>query len=482
MKLILALMLYLILSSFLLAQGYMRIDGSGRVVSGTSGYIVSNNCHWVNNNTTPHLTLTNNTAKFIGSTTNYIGGSQATPFYNLRIAKTSADVYLDQHQLVANQIYMESGDLDLRNYNITLSSTATLSNETYDKRIKATNGTSDGEGTGYLTTTRTDPSGNVANLGLNFTPVGGGLGSTEIRRGHQKQPGSGSFTANYSAYRYYRLIPTTMRQLTINNFYYFVDGANPAAGVAELNIHPEANLQMFQQVQYWNGSTNPIYWEPRSTTPVPAFDYVSSSTTSNPIMLNYILITLASTTVPLPVEYLSFNAFCQETEVTITWQTASETNNLGFLVEKSNDGFNWFNLQFVDGNGTTNTINTYNITDYSPFVLNYYRIKQIDNNGETSYSNVISASCANQNYIEDILPLNSGDGLFSVIVRGEPEKLYDLIFTNVLGQQLLSKKIKLSSTEEIVPIYEQIFSTGIYYVSMITSNKRISKPILFNKK
>jgi hypothetical protein len=97
-----------------------------------------------------------------------------------------------------------------------------LSNESYDKRIKATNGTSEGEGTGYLTTTRTDPSGNVANLGLNFTPVGGGLGSTEIRRGHLKQQGSGSFTSNYSAYRYYRIIPTTMRQLTINNLYYFV--------------------------------------------------------------------------------------------------------------------------------------------------------------------------------------------------------------------------------------------------------------------
>lgn len=474
-------MLILYSSFFLIAQNYMRIDGNCRMVSGTSGYIVLNNCHWVNNNSTANLSLSNNTAKFIGSTTNYIGGTQATPFYNLRIAKTSADVYLNQHQQVSNQIYMESGDLDLRNYNITLSSTATLSNETYDKRIKATNGTNEGEGTGYLTTTRTDPSGNVANLGLNFTPVGGGLGSTEIRRGHLKQQGSGSFTANYSAYRYYRLIPTTMRQLAINNFYYFVDGPNPSAGVAELNVHPEANLQMFQQVQYWNGTTNPIYWEPRSTTPVPASDYVSSSTTSNPIMLNYILITLASTTSPLPVEYLSFNAFCQDTKVTITWQTASETNNLGFFIEKSNDGFNWFNLQFVNGNGTTNTFNNYNVIDHSPFVLNYYRIKQIDNNGETNYSNVISASCANQNYIEDILPLNSGDNPFSIIVRGEPEKSYDLIFTNVLGQQLLSKKIKLTSTEEIVPIYEQIFSTGIYYVTMIATNKRITKPILFNK-
>lgn len=464
----------------LFGQGYLRVEG-GRLISGATGYVVSNNCHWVNNDATANLTLTNNTTKFIGGTANYIGGSQPTPFYNLRIAKTSADVYLAQHQQVNNQIYMESGDLDLRNYNITLSSTASLANETYDKRIKATNGTNDGEGTGYLTTTRTDPSGNVANLGLNFTPVGGGLGSTEIRRGHLKQQGSGSFTANYSAYRYYRVIPTTMRQLTVNNFYYFVDGANPSAGIAELNVHPEANLQMFQQVQYWNGSTNPIYWEPRSTTPVPASDYVSSTTTSNAIMLNYIMITLASTTVPLPVEYLMFTANCQEGVVHIAWKTASETNNAGFYVEKSNDGYNWFNLQFVVGNGTSNQINSYSVVDNSPFNQTYYRLKQIDSNGEVTFSNIVSANCQSQSYVEDVLPLNSGEGSFSVIVRGEPDKTYELLFTNVLGQQLLSKKIKLTSLQEVVPVYEQIFNTGIYYVTMITANKRISKPILFNK-
>lgn len=480
MKLILIFIVLSFTFNFLYSQGFIRIDG-GRLISGSSGYIVLDNCHWVNNNTTSNFTLTNNTVKFTGGTTNYIGGTQPTPFYNLDIAKTSADVYLNQHQQVVNQIHMGSGDLDLRNYNITLSSTASLNNETYDKRIKATNGTAEGEGTGYLITTRTNPSGNVANLGLNFTPVGGGLGSTEIQRGHLKQQGSGSFTANYSAYRYYRIIPTTMRQLIINNFYYFVDGANPSAGIAELNIHPEANLQMFQQVQYWNGTTNPIYWEPRSTTPVPASDYVSSTTTSNAIMLNYILITLASTTVPLPVEYLTYNAYCNGTNVDIIWQTASENNNFGFYVEKSSDGENWFNLQFVNGNGTTNAVQTFRIVDDNPFNLNYYRIKQMDHNGESSYSNIFTASCNNQNYPEDVISLNSGSDLISVLVRGEPQKTYYLIFTNVLGQELLSKKVTLISPQEIIPIYEQVFSTGMYYITMVATDKRISKPLLFNK-
>jgi len=474
MKPFLFLILFLFLSSYFFSQGYLRIDG-GRIISGTTGYIVSNNCHWSNNNSTSNITLTNNTAKFIGSTTTYIGGTQATPFYNLRIAKTSADVYLNQHQQVANQIYMESGDLDLRNYNITLSASASLSNETYDKRIKATDGSNEGSGTGYLTTTRTNPTGNVANFGLNFTPAGN-LGTTEIRRGHLRLQGSGSFTSNYSVYRYYQIIPTTMQTLTINNFNYFVDGTNPSTGVAELNIHPEANLQMFQEVQYGT----PIYWQPRSTSVFSGSDYVTSSTV-HPGLLNYILITLASTTVPLPVEYLSFYGNCHQNQVHLFWQTASETNNTGFYLEKSNDNQNWTTFLFVEGNGTTNSIHSYNATDYYPYLPTYYRIKQIDINGNISYSNIIAVDCSTNQWEEDILPIQTNNMPASFIIRGEPNKTYELIFTNILGQQLLSKQIQLSSSEEILYLYENVFSTGMYYVTMLGSNNRITKPFIFNK-
>lgn len=465
----------IVFSTFISNAQFFRMDG-GKLAANASSYYfnVSNTTNWVNNNASSNITLTNTTVKFSGTGTQYIGGTQSTLFYNLRIAKTSGDVYLAQHASVSNQIYMESGDLDLRNFNITLSSTALLQNETYDKRIKATDGTNEGYGTGYITTTRTDPSGNVANLGLNFTPVGGNLGSTEIRRGHLRQQGSGTFTSNYSVFRYYQLIPTYMRQITVNNFYYFVDGT------AELNGHTEANLEMFQQVQYWNGSTNPIYWEPRPSTPVTASDYVSSSTTANPIMLTYIKITLASTDKPLPVEFLSFYGHCNHGTNSIYWQTASENNNDGFMVEKSNDAENWVYLQFVNGQGTTNSISSYSIDDVQPFnPITYYRLHQIDNNGNSSYSNIIAVECHSMTYPEDILPLPSDGNGLSALVQGIPGNSYHLILTNVLGQQLIDKEITLSSPQEIVELFHASFATGIYYISMVGNDKKISKPILF---
>jgi hypothetical protein len=449
---------------------------TGKLFSNSACYLnVNNATNWVNNNASSNITLTNSTVKFSGTGTQYIGGTQPTPFYNLRIAKTSGDVYLAQHSSVNNQIYMESGDLDLRNFNITLSSTALLQNETFDKRIKATDGANEGYGTGYITTTRTDPTGNVANLGLNFLPVGGDLGSTEIRRGHLRQQGSGTFTSNYSIFRYYQLLPATMRQITVTNFYYFVDGA------PEVGTNTETQLEMFQEVQYWNGSSNPIYWEPRNGTPnTTAHSVDNTSTTANPIMLNYIKITLASTNNPLPVEFLSFYGNCNHGINSIYWQTASESNNYGFIVEKSNDAENWTNLQFMSGQGTVNHVTSYSTDDIQPFnSISYYRLHQIDNNGVSSYSNIISVQCNSTIYSEDILPLQPDGNNFSVVVQGIPGNSYHLIFTNVLGQQLIEKQVTLSSPQETFELFHAKFASGIYYISMIGNDKRISKPVWF---
>ncbi len=438
-----------------------------------------------NNTPSSNLLLNNTTVRFSGTGLQYIGGSQPINFHNLRITKTGSganlDVYLNQNMQVNNQLYMESGYLDLINSIITFSSSATLQNESATRRVKATNRLNyttpgnEGYGTGYITTTRTDPSGNVANLGLNFTPVGGNLGSTVIRRGHQRLQGTGTYTGNWSAYRYFMITPTTMRQLNINNFYYLVDGANPSAGIAELHVHPEANLQMFQRVQYWNGTTNPVYWEPRTTSPFPASDYVSSSTTSNPMMINYILITLGSTTNPLPVEFLTFGGYCKENKNIIYWQTASETNNYGFIVEKSPNTQDWSYLTFIPGNGTNNNTSDYITEDNNPFLYTtYYRLKQIDNDGQIHYSNIISVTCNQTFNNEDFYPAND-----AIIVHGIPGEEYQLVFTNVLGQQLLYKKFILTSPQETLHFFENLKTTGIYYVALISKRKKITKPILF---
>jgi hypothetical protein len=97
----------------------------------------------------------------------------------------------------------------------------------------------------------------------------------------------------------------------------------------------------------------------------------------------------------IPVELTSFTAEYFNDEVVLSWQTATETNNLGFEIERSqmsndNGQMNWLNLSFVEGRGTTTEMTDYSYKDKITNPGNYvYRLKQIDFDGTVSYSSEI---------------------------------------------------------------------------------------------
>lgn len=98
----------------------------------------------------------------------------------------------------------------------------------------------------------------------------------------------------------------------------------------------------------------------------------------------------------IPVELSSFTAETDANKVLLKWSTATETNNLGFEVERKLKNQEWVRIAFVEGNGTTTEIKNYIYTDdyslqpYEGTVL--YRLKQIDYDGSFEYSNQISAN------------------------------------------------------------------------------------------
>lgn len=96
---------------------------------------------------------------------------------------------------------------------------------------------------------------------------------------------------------------------------------------------------------------------------------------------------------PLPVSLTSFTAKANKIgNVDLAWTTASEQNNSHFEVNRSTDGANFNTIDKVNGNGTTATVNNYSYTDNSPAAgVNYYQLKQIDFDGKSTLSKVVSA-------------------------------------------------------------------------------------------
>ncbi len=86
-----------------------------------------------------------------------------------------------------------------------------------------------------------------------------------------------------------------------------------------------------------------------------------------------------------PVSLLFFEASLSEENVVLNWQTASETNNKGFRVQRSPDDEKWENLGFMRGRGNTQALSSYSFADYRVSQLNlpgaYYRLIQEDYDG-----------------------------------------------------------------------------------------------------
>ncbi len=96
--------------------------------------------------------------------------------------------------------------------------------------------------------------------------------------------------------------------------------------------------------------------------------------------------------IALPVELTSFNAQVLNNGVRLNWTTASELNNAGFEVQRSNNQTNWTALGFVRGAGTTTEAQSYSFTDAQATGRVFYRLKQIDFDGQFEYSNVIEVN------------------------------------------------------------------------------------------
>ncbi|MBU2912757.1 MULTISPECIES: T9SS type A sorting domain-containing protein [Reichenbachiella] len=93
---------------------------------------------------------------------------------------------------------------------------------------------------------------------------------------------------------------------------------------------------------------------------------------------------------PLPVELYGFDVIKESNDVRIVWQTFSELNNDYFEVYRSKDGDRWSRVTRVDGMGTTNVPQQYQVSDISTVSgTHYYKLKQVDFDGQVKWSEVL---------------------------------------------------------------------------------------------
>ena len=94
---------------------------------------------------------------------------------------------------------------------------------------------------------------------------------------------------------------------------------------------------------------------------------------------------------PLPIEIISFTGDKIGENNVLKWSTLVEVNNDFFTIEKTNDGFTFEIVGILNGAGNSNESLDYILTDFNVSrVINYYRLRQTDFDGQSTLSDLIS--------------------------------------------------------------------------------------------
>jgi len=193
---------------------------------------------------------------------------------------------------------------------------------------------------------------------------------------------------------------------------------------------------------------------------------------------------------PLPVELYSFEAFVNDNNVTLKWETKTEINNYGFEIDRnhfpSQDedwGKRWEKIGFIPGSGNSSSPKFYSFIDNEPTVGKLvYRLKQIDNDGSFSYSGEYEVEFSPvkfqlfQNYPN---PFNPKTNIKFAIQKPDIVilKVYD-----ILGRELkiLLNEYKLPGVY-LVEFDGSDFSSGTYFLRLQSGNNSETQKLLLLK-
>ncbi len=124
----------------------------------------------------------------------------------------------------------------------------------------------------------------------------------------------------------------------------------------------------------------------------------SGTITSAAVVADFSPFTIGSGTPnnPLPIELGAFNVVLDNNTVKLSWTTISETNNDYFIIERSKNGESWEQLRLVKGAGTSGQLLNYREIDKTPLDgISYYRLKQVDFDGQYSFSQIKAVDSKN---------------------------------------------------------------------------------------
>ncbi|MBC8048401.1 MAG: T9SS type A sorting domain-containing protein [Fimbriimonadaceae bacterium] len=179
----------------------------------------------------------------------------------------------------------------------------------------------------------------------------------------------------------------------------------------------------------------------------------------------------------LSVHITSFSGYYSEAQNILQWSVVSEDNVDHFEIQRSENTKDYIPVGYVSGTIEAGSIKDFKFNDDKPFYgNNYYRLKQVNANGEISYSKTITISNA-QTSVVAIYP-NPTEGIITVSYRSAEKQNLTMSLLNQFGQTILSEYIQLNAGNNNLPVL--IPAKGVFQLILSTKDDTITRQILCN--
>lgn len=175
----------------------------------------------------------------------------------------------------------------------------------------------------------------------------------------------------------------------------------------------------------------------------------------------------------LPVTLYSFEAEkINDHTVELTFKTSSELNNDRFEIEKSTEpNTSQFNrIGTVAGKGTTNELSVYRFTDYDFSGSSYYRLKQIDMDGDYAYSQVVYAESNGQRRKLIVSPNPFSYSVDITVENESTDSNLRMNLINTAGQIIRSYFGTIEAVTENFNADIGMIKPGCYFITVATSS------------
>jgi hypothetical protein len=179
----------------------------------------------------------------------------------------------------------------------------------------------------------------------------------------------------------------------------------------------------------------------------------------------------------LPVQWLNFTAQNEKnSNVLLNWSTTNEINNNYFDVQRSIDGITYATIGSVPAGTALGNIQTYQFNDASPNVgINYYRLKQVDKDGQLSYSKVVTVNISSTG-LWQVYP-NPAHGSTTLHINKNLGKV-QLTLTDALGKKVYQQQIASTTAGQQVTVPVQNLAKGIYLLQVSTGKDTQTEKIV----